>query len=102
MTILKKMHQEIEYLKAADRKKTEILIGKIIIHTEDMVILTDTEKQLTSFKELSENRLKEIEQLKMKLENTHHTDDGSIPHSSYYIYSLSVSSYEQMEKGIIS
>ena len=72
------------------------------------VILTDTEKQLASFKELSENRLKEIEQLKMELENTHHTDDDSIPHSLYYICyinpedSLPVSSYEQIEEGIIS
>lgn len=65
----------------------------------------DTEKQLIS----SENRLKEIEQLKkeieqlkMELENTHHTDGGHIAHPSYYIYSLPVSSYEEIEEGIIS
>uniref|UniRef100_A0A1X7SQV6 Uncharacterized protein n=1 Tax=Amphimedon queenslandica TaxID=400682 RepID=A0A1X7SQV6_AMPQE len=46
---------EIEDLKATMRQKDEKMI--------------DTEKELTSLKELSETRLQEIEQLKLKLKD---------------------------------
>ena len=35
-----------------------------------VVLITDTEKELASFRELSENRLQEVEQLKLKLNDT--------------------------------
>ena len=35
-----------------------------------IALITDTEKELASFRELSENRLQEIEQLKLKLNDT--------------------------------
>ena len=34
-----------------------------------VVLITDTEKELASFRELSENRLQEVEQLKQKLKD---------------------------------
>ena len=35
-----------------------------------IVLITDTEKELASFRELSENRLQEVEQLTLKLNDT--------------------------------
>ena len=35
-----------------------------------VILITDTEKELASFRELSENRLQEVEQLKLKLNDT--------------------------------
>ena len=48
----------------------ELLVCVHIKYARSIIVsITDTEKELASFRELSENRLQEIEQLKLKLKD---------------------------------